>query len=457
MRLVIVGGGIAGLAAAYTARTAGDPGQPADVTLLEATDRLGGKLFTEHTGDTLLEWGPDAFVAAKPWARELVEELGVADELVGTGASGASLWIGGRRRPLPPGGALGIPTGPHGLAHAVRHGVLTPRGALRAAAEPLLPGRPPAPGTTLGATVRRRLGPEVAGRLVAPLAGGVYGAPPDELDLATVLPPATGARSIVRTLRKRPPASGPGFLTLRGGMGRLVDALTAALPDADLRTGVRVTSIEADGGRFRVATTGGDVEGDAVVIALPAPDAAGLVSPIAPEAADALAGIRFSSSAVVHLRYPQGAIPHPLEGSGCLAVPEERTAVAACSWVGSKWPHLATLQPHIRAIVTAPEPLALPDPVLQERAADEVGRMVGARGAPVDVRLHRWERALPVYAPGHADRVAAVERALPPGMALAGASYTGLGVPDCVHTGRLAARRLCDPASSQAAAGGTGR
>jgi len=438
-RLVVVGGGVAGLAAARAARLAALRQRlPLEVVLLEAEPRLGGKVLTQAAEGAVLEWGPDSFLATKPGARELAAALGLEPELVAAAAGPVYLWLGGRLRPLPPGLAMGVPTGLGALLGTVRHGIVGPLAALRAAAEPLLPR---SPGGSVGEVARRRLGRRAAARLVEPIVSGIFGAPADELDLAACLPHLAEARSWILATAGRPPASAS-FLAPRRGMGRIVERFRDELAGEDLRPGCPARAVRRDGRRFRVETDDGEERADAVVLAVPAPAARVLLEDAAPAVADALAGIRFRPAAVVHLRYRPEAVRRPLPGAGFLAVPEEGGTIAAGTWLPWKWPHLAEAGARLRAVVTDGGALALADADLLGRVAEEVARVLEASAAPEEVRLLRWAEATPVYAPGHAARVAAARAALPDRLALAGASYDGPGVPDCVRSGEAAARVL---------------
>lgn len=221
-RLVVVGGGVAGLVAARAARLAARRERlPLEVVLLEAEPRLGGKVLTEVADEAVLEWGPDSFLATKPGARELAASLGLEPELVTATSAPVYLWLGGRLRALPPGLAMGVPTGLRALLGTVRHGIVGPFAALRAAAEPLLPR---SPAGSVGEVARRRLGRRAATRLVEPIVAGISGAAADELDLSTCLPRLAEARSWVLTTAGRPSASAS-FLAPRRGMGRIVERL----------------------------------------------------------------------------------------------------------------------------------------------------------------------------------------------------------------------------------------
>ena len=418
---------MAGLAAARAARRAAPPDR-LRVTLLEASGRLGGKVFTEVVDGIPWEWGPDALVATKPRGRDLLDELGLLDDAVAPATGRAYLLRRGELRPLPP-TAMGVPTGPGSLARAVRAGILSPRGALRALAEPLTP-RIRAGDREVEDAVRKRLGREVADRLVLPLVGGVFG---DVASLDMAMPELSRGRSLMLAARRRPPVR---FLGLRGGMGRLVEALAGGTPGVEIRLGTRVRALEDLCGRFTLRTPRGPLEADAVLLAVPAPTAHNLLSSLGLTGV-ALYRTGYSRAGVVHLRYPQGALGRPLDAAGWVSVGSRAGRVSACSWVSAKWPHLEEPGAHLRAVVPWPglEPLG-------EAVADHVGRIMRASTPPEIVREHLWTHALPVYAPRHRLSVARARAALPPGVALAGASYDGVGIPDCVASGEAAARGL---------------
>jgi oxygen-dependent protoporphyrinogen oxidase len=445
VQLVIVGGGIAGLAAARAAReAAASSGVEVETTLLESSDRLGGKLWTETIDGAALEWGPDSFLAAKPEARELAQALGLELVPIQADASRAYLLVDGRLRPLPRGLAMGIPTRAAALVESARAGIVGPAGAARAWADRVLPPEPDGSmEPSVAEMARRRFGREWADRVIAPLIGGVYGVPSTEVSFAHAYPDAADARSLIAAARRRPRTPGPMFLSVRGGMGRLVEALIDDLAGVQLRTACPAEAISLSGDRMRVATPEGDVEADALVLAVPAPTAARLLEAIAPEAAAPIRDVRYSRSAVALLWYEPGTIGRPLDGSGYLVAPQEGAVVAACSWLPAKWAHAASPdRVWLRAVVTDPAALAMSDEDLSARVSAEVDATMDASRQPVDVRLRRWDQALPVFGLGHANRIAAARRALPPNIALAGAYLEGLGVPDCIRTGQAAARRV---------------
>ena len=442
MKLVVVGGGVAGLAGARAAMAAAaEAGIDLEVTALEAEPRLGGKVRTERIDGVPLEWGPDSFLSSKPQGRELADELGLGQDLVGTGPQAGRVYLlmGGRLRLLPRGLAMGIPAGIGPLAAAVRSGVLGPASAVRAALEPLLGRRTATQGATVGEVAVARLGRRAAERLVDPLVQGVFGAPAREVGLAEALPWAAGHRSLTMAAAGRPAGEAPSFLSIRGGMDRLIERLAAAL--ADIQSGTPATSVSVSGRTMRVKAGSRSVKADAVLLAVPAPAAAVLLEGSFPEAARALAGITYSASAVVLLRFPEDSLRRPMDASGYLVASGEGGAVAACSWIPTKWPHLAD-ETWLRAVVTDPRALALADDVLRHRAAAEVAGTMGASRPPDRILMARWPQALPVYRPGHADRVRAARGALPNTVALAGAYLEGVGLPDCIRTGETSARDL---------------
>lgn len=415
----MIGGGVAGLSAARAAaRLAWD------VTLLEASDRLGGKVRTELVDGVPWEWGPDATLASKPRGEDLLEELGLRGDAVSPATGRAYLLVGEELRPIPTGLAMGIPTGIRALMAAARAGILTRGEALRGAVELAMPGQPRG---AIPEVVRTRLGRGVAERLTLPLVAAVFGTADQDLEAA--IPEMQGARSLMAGARRRAPAR---FLGLRGGMERLVEALAADLEGVEVRLGVRAEAIEGSAGAYVVRADGAGVEADAVVVAVPAPSARPLL-PSLPEGF----GV-FTSSAVVHLRYPEGALERPLDAAGYVAA--DPRLVQACSWVSAKWPHLDEPGPHLRAVVV--EPGVEDDQVLAAGVIDEVGRVMRARAEPDLVRVRRWTHALPRYAPGHVETLRRLREALPPSIQLAGASYDGVGVPDCVASGEQAVERV---------------
>lgn len=433
MKVAVVGGGIAGLTAAYDlSRTPG-----VDVVVHEADDRLGGKLRSVPFAGTVLDAAPDAFLARRPEAIELCLELGLAGELVSPAATSSYVWSRGALRPVPHGHVLGVPTDARAVASS---GILSRRGALRAALEPWWPGRPLAGDTTVGDLVRRRYGREVAARLVDPLIGGINAGHTDRLSIDTAAPQIAAAarrgRSLTRTLRALPATPpGPVFHSLPGGMTRLTDALAEAIAASggEVRLGSTVESLDS-------------LDADAVVLAVPGFAAAPLLQSAAPGAAATLAGVEYASVTLATFAYPDGATALPLDASGFLVPRPEGMLMTAASWASSKWAHLAAPGRFLLRVsagrVGDDRHLALSDDELVAVLRRELADTMGVRGEPLEVTVFRWPRAFPQYAPGHLDRMAEVQQGLPDHVALAGAVLGGVGIPACIGTGRRAAGRI---------------
>lgn len=455
-RVVVIGAGIAGLAAAHALATADEP---PEITLLEASGRVGGRITTVPFGGVDLDVGPDALLSRAPGAAALCRELGLGDELMPCTDDGAFLWSRGRLRPLPSGLLAGLPAGPGEL---VRSRILSPAGLARAGLDLVLPAGDHQGDEAIGALVRRRLGRQVLDRLIDPLLGGINAGHCDDLSVMAGAPylaaAAAADRSLVRGLRATIPAPPPGprpggramFLALRGGLDRLAQTLIATLGAADVRVDAPVATIERSGGGLAVVLGSGErLEADGVVLATPAAAAAGMVRDAAPRAAAELDGIRTASVALVALAYAKADAPAPV-GTGFLVARDEQLPITACTWATAKWPHLGADATH--AILKCSLGRAGADEVVEASDAELIGRArdalvttMGLHAAPADALVVRHRGAFPQYAVGHLDRVARIEDALAaglPGLLVAGSAYRGVGVPSCITSGRAAAERL---------------
>lgn len=468
-RVVIVGGGISGTTAAYRLRTLLGPA--AELIVVEATGRLGGALHTATLAGAPYDVGAEAFLYRRPEMPALIGELGLADEVVHPTTAAASVRAGGHTGPLPAGTLMGLPRSVAALS-----AVLSADGLARAAAEPAGPiGWRPGGDESVGSLVRRRLGDEVADRLVDPLLGGVYAGRADGLGvratvpaLATVLDRAPRTPSLTEavTLATGGPggaagAGGPVFGVLRGGTSRLVDALVAA-SGARLRLGAPVRGLSRVDGPGRVNGPGGVwrvelgsanspeyLSADAVLLAVPAPVAARLLAGIAPAAADAAAGIELASSVVVGLALPADRVEPVLpRSSGVLVASGEPLTAKAFTFSSRKWAHVRGPDVLlVRGSVGRFGQAALlrrDDDELVAAVRADLAALTGVDATPVDTVVRRWGGGLPQYGVGHLDRVAALEAAVAavPGLALAGAALHGVGVPACVATATSAAARL---------------
>lgn len=449
----MVGGGISGLAAARALVEAG-----AEVTLLEADDRLGGKIRTSVFDGQPVDEGPDAFLARVPHAVELSKRLGLGDDLVSPGTGSASLWLDGRLQPLPTGLVLGVPVDFGPLAES---GVLSPEGLARAQEEPSLPGLPITDDLTIGDLIRERYGAEVHERLVDPLLGGINAGRTEELSLdvgaAQLAAVARRATSLTVGLQEQraanpPDPSAPVFYAPRRGMGALVDALTSSLgtSGAHLRTSAPVVAIERRADRWLVEGEDGSVDdADAVVVTTPAYVAAPLLAPHSPDAADVLAGIGYASVTLVTLAYDADAVTRPLDGSGFLVPRTEGRLLTACSVFSNKWPHLARSGSVIlRASVGRAgdeRGFDLDDDALVDAVHDELAGLLGLTAQPTATRISRWRRSFPQFPAGHLATMADLEAALrrdAPGIAVTGAYRKGVGIPACIGAAQAAVANL---------------
>ena len=325
-RVVVVGGGIAGLAAAHRLVEHAQAGAALDVVLLDAADRLGGSVGTERSGGFVLEQGADSMITDKPWGLALCERVGIADRLVGTREGERRTYVvhDGRLLPLPEGFLLMAPTAPWPVATSPLFSVA---GKLRMALDLVLPRRSGGGDESLAAFVRRRLGEEALARVADPLAGGIYTADPDRLSLAATMPRFLELerthRSVILGLRAttRVPRGDAGarygmFVAPADGMGALVDAVARRLPEGVVRLGTAVESIARDGERWQVGAGGRPFDADAVVVATPAFAAAPLVAPLDAALARALAAIEYASSATVTLGFRAAGVAERLTGFG---------------------------------------------------------------------------------------------------------------------------------------------
>jgi len=464
VKLVVVGGGITGLAAAHRAvELARERGQSLDLTLLEASSRVGGTIATERRDGFLVECGPDSFLSEKPWALALCGRLGLDDRLVRTDDRFRRTFVawGGALHPLPEGFQLLAPT--H-LRSLLASRLFTWPGKLRMALDLVLP-RGGTADESLGAFVRRRLGREALERAAQPLVAGIYTADPDELSLTATMPRFAELerreRSVILALwraARRAPATGTSgarwslFVTLTDGMEELVRALADRLPAGAIRLKTRVAGVgRAEGGGWRVATHDGDVlAADRVIVAPEAHQAARLLRYLDPSLALLLEGIPYASSATVTLAYRRAAIRHPLDGFGFVVPHAEGRPIIAGSFSSVKYPGRA---PDGHALLRVFLGGALREAVLDEddeRLAEiaraQLGALLGIGEAPLWTRATRYVKAMPQYHVGHMARVETIERALArhPGLALAGGAYRGVGIADCVRSGEDAALRALE-------------
>ncbi len=430
-RVVVVGGGIAGLTVAYRLLRRG-----LDPLVMEASDRPGGKLRSVEVGGLRVEAGADAFVARKPWAVDLCRELGVST--VAPGATGSYLWTERGLAPFPRDAPFGIPGD---IADVFRWPGVSSRGRRRAARDLLIRTRRDGVEETLGGLLRRRLGDEATDRAVAPLLAGLYAGDVDRLSAPATFPELIaweaaqgslirGSQAARRSTDRA--AAGPMFRKPAGGMERLTDALIAELGDR-VRTGRPVVRLDELG------------EADAIVLATPAFETGHLLVGRAPHPAAELAAIPYVSTGTVALVYAEGSQASLPDGTG-FVVPRGLAPMTACTWLSSKWPDdgwgtRAVLRCYVGA-AGEEDVLDAPDEDLIDACARHVAAVVPLPDRPEHAAVHRWPRALPQFERGHLERVTRIRDGLPAGIFVAGNVYDGVGIPDTVRGAGETAERV---------------
>lgn len=478
--VVIVGGGIAGLSAAHHLQQAEQPGLT--YSLVESGPAWGGKILTDQADGFVIEGGPDSFITQKPAAVTLCRELGLEDRLLGTNDARRKVFvlIGGRLRPLPDGVMLVIPTR---FTPFITSSLISLPGKLRMGLDLVIPRRRDDGDESLASFIRRRLGQEALDRIAEPLMSGIHVSDAERQSLAGTFPRFMEMERKYRSLiygmlaQKRLAARHTGprlplFMTLRGGLGELVQAVVARL-DGDLRLNCPVVRLDylppiapsarevppMRGGRggetvevgsgnrpyLLHLADGGALSADAVVLTAPSYVAAGLLQTAHPALAEQLRAIRHVSTATLSLGYRRAEFEHPLNGFGFVVPRREPTRLMACTWTSTKFDG-RTPDDHVllRVFLGGPHQealLDLDDEALLDLVRDELRCIMGVTARPVLTRLYRWRQANPQYDVGHLERMDRIEQlaAEMPGLHVAGGAYRGVGIPDCITQGKNAA------------------
>ncbi|WP_447972752.1 protoporphyrinogen oxidase [Nitrospira sp. Kam-Ns4a] len=471
-QVVIVGGGIAGLATAFALQErAAGADAPISCTLLDAAPDWGGKILTRRVGDLIIESGPDSFLSQKPWALELIAKLGLADQVINTNEHQKKTFVysRGRLRALPEGLVVLVPTR---LGPFFRSGLVSWAGLARMALDLVLPARQSDEDESLASFFRRRLGREAFERMVEPLLAGIYAGDAERMSLRATFPRFLELErrhgSLIRgMLAARPKSGGAGgrggpgaagvagvparttFVTLRGGLGDLVRALVNRVTGAgiELRASCRAATLRvrptaAGPPTYEVLLAGGGcLRADAVVLATPAYVSADLLEAVSRPAAEVLREIPYASTATVSLVYDAEQLGPAVSGFGFVVPRVEGRALIAATWSSLKWPGRAPPgQALIRCYLGGAGReaiLGVDDRVLLQVVRDELRALIGLAAEPVSAEVHRWERAMPQYTLGHLDRLTRLRSALAehPGLFLTGAAYRGIGIPDCIRDG----------------------
>jgi oxygen-dependent protoporphyrinogen oxidase len=466
---VVIGGGISGLTVCYRLyREARARKLPLDITLLEASGRVGGVIATNHRQGLLLEYGPDCFISSKPWGVRLCEELGLDEQLIGTTTRHRQSFIvrHGKLLPVPQGFYLMVPGS---LWSFTTSPILSWRGKLRLALDLLLPRRTSKGDESLAHFVTRRLGREALVRVVQPMVGGIYTADPEHLSVQAAIPQflemerrhGSLIRAVLHTQRvaRRHGASAEGisgpryglFVSFRQGMQTLVDCLAAHLPAGIVRLRTRVCSLRQLPGspRWRVGIQDQPaLEADGLCLALAAPQAGQLLADVNTELSVILQGIPYASSAIVNVAYRRADVAHPLHGMGFVVPAIEGRTLIACTFSSVKFIGRAPQeQVLLRAFVGGALQQAqydLADEAMQRAVCHDLQQLLGITGKPTYISVNRYPQSMAQYHLGHLQRVAHLESLLSrlPGLVLAGNAYHGVGIPDCIRSGDAAARAL---------------
>lgn len=464
-RVAIVGAGITGLAAAYyLQKRARESGRSLHCTIIEASNLPGGKIVTDREKDFVVEGGPDSFVTDKPWALQLCHDLGLADQLIPSNQQDNKIYMlkGGKLVQFPSGFRLTIPTQ---IMPFLRTPLISFAGKLRMGLEYFLPARPAEGDESVGQFIGRRFGREAVDIFGGPLMAGIYVSNPDKLSMRSSFPRflemekkygslIRGARAMKKM--KHPPRSGPApagnamFNSLKGGMVQLVETLREQL-QAEWMLNTKLRGLIREGGGWRLDLGDRVISADDVILTMPAHHAAGVLAPHHAELAAALAAIRFVSTATVSLAYLAEDLPadRPLDGFGMVIPENERRRIIACTWASTKFKHRAPPGTALlRAFVGGyrDEALAEQDEAtLIEMVRDEFASLFGISAAPVIAKVYRWPKGNPQYDVGHLDRADRMMQmaATLPGLHLAGSSYHGVGMPDCIKSALRAVDAIC--------------
>jgi oxygen-dependent protoporphyrinogen oxidase len=469
-RVIVIGGGIAGLAAAHRlAELASANSLSIDIKLLEASARLGGSIATERVGDFLVEAGPDSFITEKPWALRLCERIGLSSRLVSTQAANQKIFIvlRGKLVQLPEGFFLLAPTR---LWPFLQTPLFSWPGKLRMASEMFLPRGKANDDESLGSFVRRRFGREALERVAQPLVGGIYASDPDQLSLSATMPRfkemERNKRSVIYAMwsaqreRAKNREAGSGarwslFVTLAGGMQELVDTIAQRLPEGAVHLNSPATNLNRNTDNTWRVTVGGTeiIEADAVILATPAFRSGQLLESIEANAAADLKSIPYASTATVSLGYRREDFPQVLNSFGFVMPAIEKRKIMACTFSSLKYPGRAPDNCILlRAFVGGslqPELFSDDDRTMEQNVRDELAALLGGRAEPQFARVWRHPNSMPQYHVGHEARVKRIETALQefPTLALAGSAYHGVGISDCVRTGEEAAETLIEQIS----------
>jgi protoporphyrinogen/coproporphyrinogen III oxidase len=465
IRIAIIGGGISGLAAAFTLEDHRRAGA-AEYTLYESSPRLGGVLRTELIDGCIVEAGPDSFITEKPWAADLCRTLGIGDQLIGSNDAARKTYIlvSGRLIPMPDGLMFLVPTKTLPAALSPLFSWTT---KLRMAQELFLPPRAAEADESVASLVERHYGAEMVDRLADPLLSGIYGGDAASLSVRAVLPRfaemerthGSLGRAMLAARNKMPPTANktppPVFTSLKNGMQQLVDTVIPRLNPSSLVTNASAQSIQLEAGGWTVSAGFKSDHFDAAILALPTHAAAQLLAISSLELSTELAAIDYSSSITVGLGYDREVRQSLPPGSGFLVPRSEGKRLLAATFVHNKFPYRA---PEDRALLrcffagaNAENIWQLSDDAIVATVRNELQQILGLRAEPLFARVYKWKSAMAQYSVGHLERLDRIERLRQklPKLALAGNGYRGIGIPDCIRSGQEAAKQVLNLGSVQ--------
>lgn len=454
--VVIIGGGITGITAAYYLQKAVKERQlPIECKLVEATHRLGGKVQTVVRDGFVIERGPDSFLARKTSAFRLVREVGLENEIVHNATGKSYILANGKLYPIPGGAIMGIPTQ---IGPFITTRLFSPLGKLRAAFDFILPPTKAEGDLSLGQFFRRRLGDEVVDNLIEPLLSGIYAGDIDQMSLMATFPQffqieqkygslVLGAK---RTTPKAQKERKGAFQTLKTGLQSLVDEVEKRMEQGSVIKGVRVERVWREGTGYRLRLSNGDIwKADSIIVAAPHSSVPAMFADY--PFFEPFQSIPSTSVATVALAFPESAIEQDIDGTGFVVSRRNDYTITACTWTHKKWPHTAPDgKALLRCYVGRPgdeEIVEQSDDEIVRVVMDDLSKIMRISGRPELIAISRWKEAMPQYTVGHKERLAKIKTHMDaelPGVFLAGSSYEGLGLPDCIDQGENAVKKVLD-------------
>ncbi len=457
-KIIIIGGGIAGLAAAFRIQKEISNGAPLECVLLEGGDRFGGKIATERLDGFVIERGPDSFISQKPAAIQFCQQLGIGDSLVSTNPDTPNTYVytGGKLVTMPDGLSLMIPT--KFLPFALTPLFSLP-GKIRMAFDLLIPKKSDESDESLASFVRRRMGEEALKKMAEPMLAGIYASDPENMSIGSTFPMFVETERKYRSLilgmlarkkamllnsSKRPKSNFSLFMTLKDGLGEMVDAAITKSPDIQFKSGARVESITGKAGNWSVGLEGGgEYKAHALILATPGHITARFLESATPKAAELLKQIKYVSTATVTIAYKKEGFSHPLDGFGFVVPKCEGRSILACTWTSSKFPHrtpdgYVMLRCYLGGALQ--EDIAEKDEqTIAELVKQDLKEIMGIKEVPVFCKVFHNRKSNVQYHVNHSERIDTIMQELQEGIFLAGSAYRGIGIPDCIQSGTQSA------------------